>query len=184
MTRRNRENLKSDYLEWLERQLRDEHGNPDKSYWELLNIMFEKEFRWQHPMDENRMMDGLDVRVEFANEHRIRPHVLDFLGPCSFLELLIALSRQMAFVAGGDAPGWAWHLLNNLELNRMSDPLTRPKRNKIAEILDNVIDRRYSPDGTGGFFPLAWPEDDMTNVELWYQLNAYISELHPEHREH
>jgi hypothetical protein len=36
-------------------------------------------------------------------------------------------------------------------------------------------------DGTGGFFPLAWPQEDQRAVELWYQLNSFVEELHPEH---
>ena len=175
------QNLTEDYLRWLEPQLRDEHGNPGKDYWDLLNLMFEKKFTVVVPMDENRAVDGLDLRTEFAHEIRIRPNRMQILGASSFLEVLIGLSRRMAFIAGGSAPGWAWHLLSNLELHRMSDPLSRPKHNKAQEIMDTVISRSYSPDGTGGFFPLAWPDEDMTRIELWYQMNAYVGELHPEH---
>lgn len=173
--------LKEDYLRWLEPQLRDEHGNPRKTYWDLLNVMFEKEFIFVVPMDDNRIADGLDLRVEFARERRLRPYALNSLGPCSFLEVLIALSRHLAFTAGGEAPGWAWQLLGNLELHRMTDPLTRPKHRKVQEVMDTVIWRTYAPDGTGGFFPLAFSDDDQTKIELWYQLNAYVEELHPEH---
>jgi hypothetical protein len=181
MTKTTNRNLTEDYLHWLEPQLRDEHGNPDKTYWDLLNVMFEKEFRWVIPMDENRMMDGLDLRTEFAREHRIRPATMRNLKSCSFLEVLISLSRHMAFIAGGSAPGWAWQLLGNLELHRMSDPLSQSKFNRLQRIMDVAIERTYLPDGTGGFFPLAWPEEDMAKIELWYQMNAYIGELHPEH---
>ena len=181
MSQRTSPNLTEDYLHWLESQLRDEHGNSNKSYWELLNVMFEKEFVFVVPMDDNRIVDGLDLRVEFAHENRLRPNVLRDVRPCSFLEVLIGLSRRLAFAAGGQPPGWAWELLGNLELHRMSDPLTQPKHRKVQEIMDAAIWRTYAPDGTGGFFPLAWPEDDMTKVELWYQMNAYVEELHPEH---
>jgi hypothetical protein len=183
MTRRNKETLKEDYLSWLEPQLRDEHGNPDKNYWELLHLMFEKEFGWVDtvPKDENRVVDGRDLRLYFTREYNLRPSALDFLGPgSSFLEVLIALSRHMSFVAGGSAPGWAWHLLSNLELDRMWDPLTGAKRNKVEEILNRVIERTYSPSGQGGFFPLSRPEEDMTRIELWYQMNIYVSELYSE----
>jgi|SRR3954466_9306880 hypothetical protein len=187
-TKTNRETVTEDYLRWLEPQLRDEYANTTKTYRELRDIMFAKEFTWTVPMDDNRLQDGQDLRVEFVSmmpgSIRIKQDTADILltvAPVSFLEVLISLSRKMAFVAGGDAPGWAWHLLTNLELHRMADTLTRPKRLKIEEILNTVIDRTYLPNGQGGFFPLAWPEEDMTRVELWYQMNAYIAELHPEH---
>lgn len=173
--------LREGYLQWLEPQLRDEHGNPGKTYWTLMNIMFDKEFIWQIPHDDNRLADGLEVRAEFGREGHIRQRTLDRLGPCSFLEVLIGLSRRLAFAAGGQPPGWAWQLLNNLELQRMTDPLSRAKQDRVQDILDCCIWRNYSPDGQGGFFPLAFPDDDMTKVELWYQMHAYIDELHPEH---
>lgn len=185
MPRRSREVLRDEYLRWLEPQLRDEHDGRDKTFWTLANVMFDKEFLKDIPvflpMDENRMVDGLDLRVEWARAHGKRPHILDVLGECSFLEVLIGLSRRLSFTAGGSAPGWAWHLLCNLELNRMSDPITPAKVRRAQKIMDTVIWRTYNPDGTGGFFPLAWPDTDLTKVELWYQLNAYVAELHPEH---
>jgi hypothetical protein len=32
----------------------------------------------------------------------------------------------------------------------------------------------------GGLFPLAWTDDDQTQIELWYQMAEYIEEIHPE----
>lgn len=173
--------LAEDYLHWLEPQLRDEHGNPGKTYWELLNIMFETEFVYVIDMDDNRLADAMELRAEFAKKIRASRAMMLSLGPCSFLEVLIGLSRRLEFAAGGSAPGWAWHLLDNLELRRMSDPLSRAKQNRVRNILETAIRREYSPDGQGGFFPLAFAEEDQTTVELWYQMHAFIEELHPEH---
>lgn len=182
MSRRTSVNLPEDYISWLGPQLRDGHGNPDKSYWDLLVLMFERPFGFVIPMDENRTVDGLDLRVEFAHSVHIHPSAMEPLGPCSFLEVLIGLSRRLGFVAGGRPPGWAWVLLGNLGLQRMSDPISQYKNRKVQEIMAAVIERTYLPDGTGGFFPLTRPDEDQTQVELWYQLNAYvIGELHPEH---
>lgn len=175
------EQLREDYLHWLESQLRSEHDNSSKSYWDLVNLMFDMPFVWVIDMDENRMVDGMDLRIEFINEFRAPRTAMNNLAPCSFLEVLIGLSRRLAFMAGGDAPGWAWQLLGNLELHRLSDPLTRSKQHKALEIMQVVMARKYLPDGTGGFFPLAWPDEDQTQIELWNQLNAYARELHPEH---
>jgi hypothetical protein len=179
MTRRNRQELREEYLGWLEANLRDKYANR-KPYWGLVNLMFDTEFRWYIPMDENRMVDGLDLRVEFAYKINVSPQVMKALGPGSFLEVLIGLSRRLAFVAGGQPPGWAWHLFTNLELDRFSDPLTRAKQRKAEEIMRVAMERTYLPDGTGGFFPLVWPDGDQTKIELWYQMHAFIEELHSE----
>lgn len=172
--------VRAGYLAWLEPQLRDK-DSPAGEYWGLVNLMFDKEFTWSVPHDDNRIADALQLRNEFSDETRFRRSQVERLGPCSFLEVLIGLSRRLAFIAGGEAPGWAWILMGNLELQNMKDPLSTRKINRINSIMDTVIERRYSPDGMGGFFPLAWPDDDQTVIELWYQMNFYVEELHPEH---
>lgn len=173
--------LAEQYLRWLEPQIRDEYGNPNRTYWELLHLMMEKEFVWLIPNDDNRVGDGLDLRREFCFTHHLPSDTLNGIGPCSFLEVLIGLSRRLAFAAGGRASGWAWQLLNNLELHRMADPLRRNQKRKVEEILDAAIWRTYAPDGQGGFFPLITAEEDQSKVELWYQMSAYIDEIHPEY---
>ena len=181
MNRRNNQEVREDYLRWLEPQVKDDYANRGDTYWDLVNLMFDTPFTWIIPMDNNRVSDGLDLRVEFAHEAHMRPSLREQMGPGSFLEVLIGLSRRLAFLAGGEAPGWSWELLTNLEMHRLTDPLTSPKRRKAEEIMRVAMERTYLPDGTGGFFPLAWPDGDQTQIELWYQMNAFVGELHPEH---
>jgi hypothetical protein len=180
MSQTTMDKVREEYLLWLEAQLKDEHS-PKVRHWGLVNLMYDREFGWTVPHDDNRIADGMDLRIEFCNQSRWRRSQIERLGPCSFLEVLIGLSRRLAFIAGEEAPGWAWVLLTNLGLHKMTDPLTPRKENKIESIMDAVIQRTYSPDGQGGFFPLAWPDDDQTKIELWYQMNSYVEELHPEH---
>lgn len=175
--------LSEDYLRWLAPQIRDEQYSRGKQYWGLLSIMYEKAFDpdrvWLVSNDDNRLADGLDLRDEFCYENHIHMGSLRGLGPCSFLEVLIGLSRRLSFNSGGTVNGWAWQLLVNLELEKMSDPISRHKIRKTDRILDTVIQRTYQPDGVGGFFPLAWPDEDQTKKEIWYQMAAYLDELHP-----
>ena len=171
--------LTEDYLRWLAPQIRDVNKSP--TFWDLFTAMFEKEFEWFVPNDDNRLQDGLDLRAEFCYANHIRAGSLKSLGPARFLEVLIGLSRRMSFNAGGSSQEWAWQFVVNLELNRMSDPLGRRRLHRVNDILDTVIRRTYTPDGVGGFFPLAWPDEDQTQKELWYQMAAYIDELNPDH---
>lgn len=169
------------YIHWLENQLTSGGNRPDRSYFELVHVMFNIEFTWTVAMDDNRVADGMEIRNEFAELHDIgRREMLD-LGPPSFIEVLLGLSRRLAFVAGGSADRWAWKLLVNLDLERMWDHLSRLKARRLEDICSVVINRGYLPNGVGGFFPLAWPQRDQREVELWYQLNAYAEEQHPEH---
>lgn len=177
--------LLEDYLRWLEPQIRDQYGHPDRTYWDLVGCMFHKDFVWLIPNDDNRVGDGIELRREFEHTRDLQLGTLDnHLNPetASFLEVLIGLSRRLEFMAGGDAAMWAWQFLNNLELHRMTDPLPRRKLRQVDRILDVVIWRTYEPNGNGGFFPLMGSETDMTRIELWYQMAAFIDEIHPEHR--
>ncbi len=188
MTSDRRDRLEEVYLQWQEAYFHwlvpQVKGDGPKTYWDLLRLMFQKEFVWmpQTPLDDNRLYDGLELRTEFL----LAADAPRFISPdgfeaCSFLEMLVALSRRLSFEAGGDAPGWAWQLVTNLELHKLSDPLGPRRKAQVDEVLDRVIWRNYNPDGTGGLFPLAWPEANQKEVELWYQMAAYVSEMHPEY---
>lgn len=159
------------YLGWLGTQIRS-----SRDYLHLLRIMLDKEFVWLVPNDDNRIGDGLEVRKEFTRETGVI-----YEGPCSVLEVLVGLSRRLEFMAGGEAAGWAYQLLENLELHKLYGSLGPRKIIKADEALETLVWRTYSPDGTGGFFPLAWPNEDQTKVEIWYQMAAYVEEIHPEY---
>jgi hypothetical protein len=161
------------YLGWLGSQVRVDNY---KSYQGLYANLLAKEFVWLIPNDDNRIADGLEVRQEFQGETGVRIE-----GPCSVFEVIIGLSRRLEFMAGGEASGWAWQLICNLELHKQQDPVGPRKAIKIDGILETLIWRNYDPDGTGGFFPLAWPEADQKKVEIWYQMSAYVEEIHPEY---
>lgn len=156
------------YLKWLARQIKPDR---DRDHTDLFRILYAKEFVWLIPNDDNRVRDGLDIRDSFFNYHS---H-LD--QGCSVLEVLIGISRRIAFAAGGDPHLWAWRLLENLELNRVSGRIGAIRAERVDDILERLIWRMYEPNGVGGFFPLAWPQLDQRGVEIWYQMHAYIEEL-------
>jgi hypothetical protein len=162
--------LDIDYYEWLIDQIEIPNG---KSYRDLFELMHNLEFVWTVPNDDNRVQDGLDLRPEFANGKVTNLH----LEGVTFLEVLIALSRRLAFTAGGDPEQWAWRLIKNLRLHKSSDPLTNERGSRARDILEAVIWRTYARDGRGGFFPLRNTLDDQTKVEIWYQMNAYVIEM-------
>jgi hypothetical protein len=164
------------YLGWLESQVGVDQQL--RSYSDLIILLGMKEFVWLIPHDNNRIEDGLDVRQQFYDETGI---IGEALGPVSVLEIIVALSRRLAFIAGGAPYGWAWQLLCNLELHKYADPIGPKKSRSVDEILEALIWRTYSKDGQGGFFPLAWPEHDQRDVELWYQMEYYADEIHPEY---
>ena len=164
------------YYNYLVRLVRTPES---KRYTLLLEHLWRKEYYSILPNDQNRAKDGLFLRRE-VNEGQ------DF-GPCRVLEMLIALSRRMEFQLYGTDydktyKDLFWELVNNLDLIKF-DNLEAAKDAmylEIDHILTNWIERRYSPDGYGGVFPLNnWQKSsgiEQTEVEIWYQMMLYLSE--------
>lgn len=163
--------LEHRYLEWLGGQVRPVYKN--RSHEQLFSLLHAKEFVWMPdvPNDDNRVEDGLAVRVEFFHRKT------GLKRGCTVLEVIIGLSRRLAFFVGGDPEYWAWTLITNIQLHRMSGHLKQRHIEVIDEVLEQLIWRTYTPDGLGGFFPLDAPKEDQRKVEIWYQMSAYIAEL-------
>lgn len=169
------------YFEWLYEQVADLRAtNENERFTRLLKLLHEKEFVWIVPNDDNRLEDGRDLRHEFIGKARIKLVESEWdsewlhIG-CSMLELLVGLSRRLAFEAEGSVHNWFWELMGNVDLIRYSDRYEfHPK--VVNEVLDRIIWRNYGRDGEGGLFPLKSSRVDQRKVELWYQLSAYLAE--------
>lgn len=162
------------YLSWLYEQVADPNNTP--TYWKVLKVLFTTEFVWIVQNDDNRIQDGKAIRLKFLYETGIDgadPEWVE-LG-CSVLELMVGLSERLAFIADGEPHYWFWVLMENLGLARYNDRHRIPRR-EIEDILTRVIFRQYEPNGHGGFFPLENTEKDQREVELWSQLNEYVTE--------
>ena len=163
----------TDYFLWLIAQI----GVPERNqntYNDLFMRLYETEFVWIIPRDDNRLQDGVELRNEFLNGRRGEIYNM----PVSLLEVLIALSRRVAWTTEESSNYWAWKLLKNLRLTKSSDPLVGAKADRVEDILESLIWRTYERDGQGGFFPLKYPQDDQTKREIWDQMNAYVNEMY------
>lgn len=167
------------YFEWLYGQICvKKNRNPAASYWKLFEVLYKKQFVWIIANDDNRADDGKDLRYECLQANNLEPDDVDqdwLKLDCSFLELLIGMSRRLAFLTGSEPVEWFWEMLENLDLRKYNDMVHMPLR-QVENILDQVIWRTYRRNGSGGLFPLNRPREDQRDVELWYQLNAYIEE--------
>ena len=174
------EPLENLYFNWLYAQVASlRNKNPRRNYTFLLRQLHQKEFVDIIPNDDNRREDGRDLRLEFFEEVGAEPDDEWLHLGCSFLEMLIGLARRASFAASeGDTLVWFWTMLTNLGVRDFNDDLYE-KDNPEEEInlmLDEIIWRTYNYDGSGGLFPLREPVGDQRDVELWYQLCAYLIE--------
>jgi len=164
------------YFTWLYSQVGVvEERNKSRTYWKLLRRMYQTEFIWLIPNDDNRVEDGRELRYEWMHTEDIRADPEWLALACSFLEMLIALSRRLAFEGEGHPETWFWHLIENLDLMDCTDRV-RFDLGEVDDILDRIIYRTYAPDGVGGLFPLRHARRDQRDVELWYQMQAYLIE--------
>jgi len=123
------------------------------------------------PNDQNRSQDGINLRQEYGN---VTGNSLPPMGPCRMLEFLIGLAIRLNAAdydpAMPDRVGsWFWALIDNLGIIKGDDLW-------IEDSLERINTRDYSSDGSGGLFPLRRPKEDQRNVEVWYQMQAYLME--------
>ena len=70
-----------------------------------------------------------------------------------------------------------WIFLVNLNLTRYNDRFVHSKPVwQIDRIISKFNRRAYRANGQGGIFPLIRPLTDQRQVELWYQMGAYMTE--------
>jgi hypothetical protein len=158
------------YLDWLIGQTEF----PDE-YESLLEQIHKYEFVWIVPNDDNRVEDAKEIRFEYLRSrdeidlHGLIPYI-------SVLEVLIALSRRCEFQTGQASQEWMTTFIRHLGLEKFRGHLGIRRQNQVATIIDDFIWRRYTHHGEGGLFPLKYPKEDQTKVELWYQMHAYLIE--------
>ena len=176
----NREGTMDDgYLEWLYSLVAAvTNRNPSRSYWCLFRRLYTTPFIWLVPNDDNRAADGKELRSEYIWNEGIIQVDQEWLDlECSFLEMLIAFSRRLAFESFGTADEWFWKLLENLGLSTFTDISYNAEIDqKVEKVLDVVNNRKYAKNGEGGLFPLRHAAKDQRKVELWYQMSSYVLE--------
>lgn len=169
----------NDYFEWLYDHVCKGRINNRISYRKLFIFLHNTEFTFSIRNDVNRARDGVDLRYRFAmlmNDEEIL-NILD--GPCSVLEMMVALSIRceetiMDDTNYGDRTGqWFWSMMSNLGIGLMTDD--RFDQRIVESIIGDFLDRRYDPDGKGGLFYIKGCKDDLRDVEIWTQLCWYLA---------
>jgi len=162
-----------DYYSWLVRKT----GVRRASYSILLRQLYATPFRWSIHNDDNRAEDGKELRERFAQLHRIREEDLWLDSEASVLEVLLALAARLEYDTDILTERWFWKFIENLGLHHYHDnQYNTHVEEDVDDTVRQVLDRRYSADGTGGLFPLRRAQHDQRRVELWAQSQAYLLE--------
>ena len=173
-----RDLIRDEYFEWMLDIVQADKYSNDISFRMLLEYLHATPFRYSIDMDDNRADDGVKLRRRFALESA-KFDVREYLtGPCSVLELMIALAIRCEETitydtTKGDRTGqWFWNMVTNLGLGSMTD--ARFDLGYVEEVVERFLDREYEPDGRGGLFRIRNCPYDLRDVHIWRQMCWYI----------
>ena len=179
--------IREEYFEWMYNLVCNDVYSKKLSYRKLLRLLHEREFSYTIFRDRNRDQDGKDLRFRFGIENGYSrteiEHELnsfdDYDRPCSVLEMMIALSiRCEESIMNDDAIGdrvgqWFWNMIVSLGLGHMSDQQFDSLH--CHNVINTFLRREYEPDGKGGLFTIEDCPEDLTKVEIWYQMCWYLN---------
>lgn len=176
-----KDEILNEYFEWLYRLVCGDRYSNAISYKKLLVYLHRTEFTYLLSKDKNRAADGVDLRYRFSKEryHGHVPSCLD--GPCSILEMMVALAIRCEETImddpkiGDRTSQWFWGMITNMGLGYMSD--NRFDEHVAKEIIDRFLNRDYSQNGRGGLFTVRNCEYDLTNIEIWTQMLWFLDSI-------
>ena len=176
-----RDQIINDYFEWLWNFTKCRGHSQNRK---IITLLHNIEFRYSIPMDANREEDGIDLRYRFITEVGIPKNyqeVYGYLdGPCSVLEMMIALAIRCEESImddpdiGDRTSEWIWLMMKNLGLDYMSD--RKFDRDIAEEKISIFLDRKYKRNGEGGLFVVNGRRD-LRKVEIWYQMCWYLDTI-------
>lgn len=177
------QDLKERYFNWMTVLVMPQ-DRIRRKYSMLLNALDESIFHFTIPLDENRLIDGMDLRYRFGHQNNIPEEVireqLDITS-VSMLEMMVALAlRGEEHIMDDPSMGnqmstWFWEMINSLKLNSMSND--NFDQRWVAFRIDILLNHSYEYNGEGGLFTIPNPRQDLRTVEIWYQMCWYLDAI-------
>lgn len=180
--------MEDEYFEWLCGVV---HGDdPEEPFYNLLASMHNCIFRWSIDMDENRAVDGRELRRKWDDQCFAPMDDIQFdifmREPVSCLEVLVGLSIRIQDEImwnpdkGDRVPVWFWLMVDNLGLKDLDDDhfYGEVSVDRVIETLSIWMDREYTRDGIGSIFPIPKCNKDLRRMQIWSQMSEYFLEFY------
>ena len=173
--------ISNEYFNWLYNLACSDRYDEPISYKQLLAQLHNTVFRYSIQRDENRAEYGINLRRLFAYDYTDIKCADKYLtGPCSVLEMMLALAIQCEEIMDDTAYGdrtrqWFWGMVTNLGLGDMAD--NHYDKKYVSRVLERFLDRNYEADGRGGLFRIKNCADDLRDIEIWVQMLWYLDSV-------
>ena len=167
-------NVTIDYFDWMYNLVCRNRYSKNISFKKVFSYLNDTKFTYSIRMDLNRAKDGTELRRRYANEFKIANIYDRICGPCSVLEMMIALAIRCEETImddenfGDRTDQWFWDMMKNLGLGHMDDD--EFDEEYVSDVITRFLNRDYEPDGRGGLFFVRNCDIDLRDVEIWIQM--------------
>lgn len=160
------------YLPWLIQRgcLSDYRG--------LASVWDEIEFIWYIPEDEDRAIQALRLRDEYAYEFDCRA---PRQGPVTFLEVFVSITDTLSAMVYQDREKFTRSILMNLGVSNLLDSecFSTELYSRGLDSAETVMYRNYHQNGSGGLFKV--PGAKMLEIPLFDQMVLWANRYDPYH---
>lgn len=172
--------IRERYFNWMYDLVCKDRFAEENSFRKLLSYLHSMEFTYLISNDANRADDGVDLRYKFSLHSDIPNAEARLTGPCSVLEMMIALAINEEHIMhdpkiGDRTAYWFWRMVVNLGLGGMID--SRFDRYEVKDAVNRLLKREYSADGRGGLFTIKNCRYDLRDIEIWTQMCYYMDNV-------
>ena len=170
---------KNGYMLWLLRHVCN--SGEIREYSGVFDILFNTEFEWVVPLDENCSVNAEQLREDYLSSSRFAYEEDIPEMNATVLEVMVKIAVQMETEIMvndqyGDRTGqWFWGMMDSLGLSNYPD--RRFNADKVDRILEIFMHREYSFDGKGGLFTVKRPKNDLRKEEIWSQAMQYMTQF-------
>lgn len=174
-------NVTIDYFDWMYNLVCRNRYSKNISFKKVFSYLNDTKFTYSIRMDLNRAKDGTELRRRYANEFKIANIYDRICGPCSVLEMMIALAIRCEETImddenfGDRTDQWFWDMMKNLGLGHMDDD--EFDEEYVSDVVTRFLNRDYEPDGRGGLFFIRNCDVDLRDVEIWIQMLWYLDNI-------
>ena len=174
-------NVTIDYFDWMYNLVCWNRYSKNISFKKVFSYLNDTKFTYSIRMDLNRAKDGTELRRRYANEFKIANIYDRICGPCSVLEMMIALAIRCEETImddenfGDRTDQWFWDMMKTLGLGHMDDD--EFDEEYVSDVITRFLNRNYEPDGRGGLFFVRNCDIDLRDVEIWIQMLWYLDNI-------